>query len=798
MQNDNIGLREDGRTEDTFDTTGLLLAFLANWKWFAVSAVVCLIAAYFYIASQIPVYQVAASIYLSEDHSSGQNAFSMNASDPMVALKSYIDETELEVMKSRNNVIKIVDTLNLAYSYYAKGRLRDIPLYENNAVIASLDSMSLKALKSPIEIEVEAEGSDKFNVKARTTFNGVAEEKSFEDIAFPAEIELSQGTVTLSRSPIIADFEGVEIVKIVNPRIAAAQVSGALNIEFAKNSDKIIRLTLNTDEIKRGIDIIDALVDFYNREIIEEKNRSAVQTEAFILDRLVMISGELKDVESRLQAYRQAHNITDIQAQSNLNLNLQSNYEKQAAEIDAQMILYDEIERLVSSSDTYATLPAAVNNSTITQIIEAYNRKVNQFNRTLEGSTPDNPLVMSMREELSRDKVRILQNISTTKRGLAAQRSSIRDLENRSTGALASTPTIDKGLQEIFREQQVKVNIYTFLLQRREEIALQKTLATNTARLIDDPTGSGPVSPRRMVIYFVALLFGLLIPGAVIFVRRLLFPIFSDQEELQRITKVPILGEICESDRTKDDAVVVGENVSTPIAELFRLLRNNISFTRSGVDSKVIMITSTISGEGKTFVATNLALTYALMGKKVVVVGMDLRRPMLAHNFGLTNQRGVTTYLSGQEHDIDTLVKQSKVNANLYILPAGPIPPNPNELLMSANMSRLMSQLRDKFDYVIIDSAPVGVISDTFLITRHSDLQLYVSRANYSTKSSLKVLHQAVESGKFSSVYIVLNGVNITSNSYLYRRYGEYGHYGRKAHSYGYGYGSVEDGKKTK
>ena len=347
-------------------------------------------------------------------------------------------------------------------------------------------------------------------------------------------------------------------------------------------------------------------------------------------------------------------------------------------------------------------------------------------------------------------------------------------------------PSVDKGLNEIFREQQVKVNIYTFLLQRREEIALQKTLATNTARLIDDPTSEAPVSPRKMMIYVMAFLLGLAIPAFIIFMRRMLFPIFSDQEELERITSVPVLGEICVSDKASTQNLVVGQNVSTPIAELFRLLRNNISFTRSGIDSKVILVTSSVSGEGKTFTSTNLAMTYALMGKKVVVVGFDLRRPMLAHSFGFSNQKGVTTYLSGQETDVNKLLMQSRENPNLYILSAGPVPPNPNELLMSSNMDKLMAQLRDEFDYVILDTAPIGVISDTLLITRHTDLQLYVTRANFSTKSSLKVLHNAVKSGKFSSVYLILNGVNMSSNSYVYRRYGEYGRYNN--HTYGYGY----------
>lgn len=785
----------DKNQEESFDTTGLILAFLANWKWFAVSVVICLIIAYFAIASKIPVYQVNASIYLSDDYNNGQNAFSMNSSDPMVALKSYIDETELEVMKSRNNVIKIVDSLNLSYSYYAKGSLRDIPLYENNAILAKLDSVSLRSLKSPITIEIKAADDNTFDINAKTKFNDVDEEKSYEGVTLPFDVELSQGTVTLTHSPIIADLEGTEIINIVNPRVAAAQISSSLNIEFAKNSEKIIRVSLTTDVYKRGVDIIDVLLEFYNRNIIEDKNRSAVQTEAFILDRLVMISGELRDVENRLQAYRQAHNITDIQQQSSLNLSLQSDYEQQIADADAEMTILEEIERIVSSSDTYETLPAALSNPTITQIIEAYNKKVGQLNRTLEGSTPDNPLVQTMQEELSRDKVRILQNLTTAKRSLSAKRRSISNLENRSAGQLASTPTIDKGLQEIFREQQVKVNIYTFLLQRREEIALQKTLATNTARLIDDPVDGGQVSPRPLLTYALAFLLGLLIPAAIIFIRRLIFPIFTDQEELERITKVPVLGEICQTNTKDGHGMVVGENVSTPIAELFRLLRNNISFTRSGVNSKVILVTSSISGEGKTFIASNLALTYALMGKKVLVIGMDLRSPMLAHSFGLTNQRGVTTYLSGQQKDIDTLIVPSKVNENLYVLPAGPIPPNPNELLMSSNMTHMMDRLRNEFDYIIIDSAPVGVISDTFLITRLSDLQLYVTRANYSTKNSLKTLHQAVDSGKFSSVYIVLNGVNITSGSYRYKRYGEYGKYGRKTHGYGYGTTGKESSK---
>lgn len=786
MENDN---QQNKSTEESFDNTGLILDFLAHWKWFVLSVIVCLIVAFFYIARQIPTYNVAASIYLSQDNSSSSNAFNMTqAGDPMVALKSYIDETELEVLKSRNNVIKIVDSLKLSYSYYREGTFRDTPLYQNNAIVASMDSVSLRSLKSPIQITVSNAGDNKFDIKAQTYFQSVKEEKSFSDVSLPFDLELSHGSVTLSMSPVVNSLEGKEKIIIYNPNAVAQQLSNSLNIEFAKNSDKIMRINLSTNDPKRGDDIINALLDFYNQNIIEDKNRSAIQTEAFIIDRLVMISDELRDVENRLQAYRQQHNITDINAQSSLNLSLKSDYEDQIAQVETEISLVNDIERIVSSADNYQTLPAVIDNGTIAQIIEAYNKKVTNLNRTLEGSTPDNPLVVNMREELSRDKVRILQNLATHKSGLASKRNSISRLENRSAGQLASTPTLDKGLNEIFREQQVKVNIYTFLLQRREEIALQKTLATNTARLIDDPTGDIPVTPRKMQIYMLAFIIGLAIPAAIIFIRRMIFPIFSDQEELERITSVPVLGEICLSGKESKDEIVVGQNVSTPIAELFRLLRNNISFTRSGVDSRVILVTSSVSGEGKTFISSNLAMTYALMGKRVIVVGLDLRRPMLAHALGFSNQQGVTTFLSGQQPDLNKLICKSHDNDNLYVLPAGPIPPNPNELLMSNNMSSMIAQLREEFDYVILDTAPIGVVSDTFLICRHSDQQLYVTRANFSTKKSLKVLHDAVKSNKFASVYIVLNGVNMASNSYMYRRYGEYGRY--KSQNYGYGYTS--------
>ncbi len=780
-QNGNIQEIEN----EEFDTKGLLLDYLSNWKWFVLGVVGCVALGYFYIQSVIPTYRLESSIFLNES-STNSEAMTIDKVNPLLSFKNDLDETELEIIRSSNNLVKVVDSLGLSYAYYREGTLRDTPLYHNNAIVASLDSASLQQLKAPIYIEISNASDGKFDIDVETRFNNNKETRHLDNVALPCDIELSHATLTLRRSLAIPELEGTEKIIIRSPRNVAKQIAQNLVVNFVKKSDKVIHVSYTTDVIARGVDIINAILDVYNRGIIEDRNRAAVQTEAFILDRLVNISDELRDVENRLQAYRQAHNITELQTQSNLNLTLQSNYQSQLADAEADMAVLNDIERIVSTTGTYELLPSAVQDPSIVNSIEQYNLRVTQLHRALEGSTTNSPIVLSMQDDINRQKVRIMQTIVAAKRNLNSRIANIQRLEDQSSGQLASTPTVDKGLQEIFREQQVKVNIYTFLLQRREEIALQKSMTTNSARLIDDPTGEQPVAPRKMLILVGAFILGLIIPGIIIYLRRSLFPRFSDQEELERATKIPVLGEISIADKSSsNDQIVVGENVSTPIAELFRLLRNNISFaTHNNTGCQVILLTSSVSGEGKTFVATNLALTYAIAGKKVLVIGADIRRPVLAKRFGLDNRRGLTTYLSGQEKDVDSLLVKSDICPNLYILPAGPVPPNPNELLMSNNMEHIIELLRQKFDYVIIDTAPIGIISDSFLIVRYSDLQLFVTRANYSSRHSLSTLHSAVRSHKLPNAYIVLNAVNMKGTAYSYR------HYGTHTGNYSYGYKS--------
>lgn len=781
--------KNQSQQEDTFDVIGLLLEYLAQWKWFVLSVVLCLGIGYVFISRIVPVYEVSASVYLSDENQSAKSsAIALSANMPLIDTKDYIDETEIEILKSRNNLIKIVDSLDLAYSYYKVGQFRDNPIYGTNVVSARLDSISLKNLTSPIEILVSKD-DETYKFDLTTKYGGVEEHKTIETDSLPISVELSHGTLQLFPSITTGILDGKQKIVVSNPNWVAARLSGRLRIEFARNSATILRITCSTPIISESVDVINTLINIYNQEIIADKNRSALQTEAFIIERLSLIAGELQEVEKDVEDYRREKKITDISTEASMYLSQTSANDAEIAQVDAKKQLVNDVKRIVSVQDDYTPIPQVIDDPALNSKIEAYNKKLAQRAAMLEGGTENNPIVQNMQEDLARSKKEISQGIANVEHSLGVQRKTLVSQDNRISGRISNIPTYERELTGIFREQRIKDNIYNFLLEKREEIALQKTLATPTARLIDNPLGSGPVYPKHLSIYGIAALIGILIPALIIFLRRVFFPIFKDKDDLERATEVPILGEI--SIAPSGTKFAIRDKETSAIAELFRLIRNNIQFALSEKEKKVLMVTSSISGEGKTFIATNVGLTFALSGKKTLIIGMDIRRPVIARNFELSNEQGVTTYLSGQVKDINDIIYKTRINDNLYVLPGGPVPPNPNELLLSERMGKMIDELRSVYDYIIIDTAPIGVVSDTYLIAQYSDVQLYVTRANYSTKRCLKVMHQAIAMGRFPKCYLILNGVNISSGSYAYRKYGYYNKYGYNG-SYGYGYDRSE------
>ncbi|MCM1517934.1 MAG: polysaccharide biosynthesis tyrosine autokinase [Pseudoflavonifractor sp.] len=785
-ENNETEMESDG---NSFDLQGLIFEYLAQWKWFVLSIVICLGVAYYYVSTIVPTYSVGASIYLSQDKATQSSAAILGNS--AIFSNANIDQTEIAILKSRNNLVKIVDSLGLSYSYSVVKPLRDMPVYGTNPVVATLDSVSLWNLSSPITVMADKSGK-KYGFEIITHYGGVEEKRTLVSDSLPVSVELSQGTLTLAPSRTATNFDDKIKIQIQNPNWVAAELASKINIEPSRRSSNILRISCVTPLVREGVDIIKTLVNIYNHDIIAEKNLSAIQTEAFIIDRLALVAGELQDVEKEVEQYRRERRIvTDISSEAAMYFNQTNATDERLAELELQNRLIDDMEKSLAKQDDYSPLPVLTENDAINAMIGAYNKKVAQRSALLEGGTENNPLIQTMQDDINRAKSEIYRGLENARNSVRIRQGDLRRKDNAISGRLSNIPVYERELTGIFREQRIKDNIYNFLLEKREEIALQKTLATPTARFIDNPSDNGLVAPFKRNYMFVALIIGILLPAIILFLRRMIFPIFKDKEDLERATSLPILGEICEA--PQDQTFVVGDKASTPIAELFRLVRNNIQFALADNQKKVLLVTSSLSGEGKTFIAANLALTFAVAGKKTVVVGLDIRRPKLAHSFGLDNRAGVTTFLSGQVSDLREILKPSGINDNLYVIPGGPVPPNPNELLMSRRMDEFVERLRKEFDVVVIDSAPVGIISDTYLIAPHSDIQLYVTRANYSTKRCLKVLHQSVSSGRLPNCYVILNAVDITSNSYAYRRYGHYGQYGKYGNgNYGYGYGHDE------
>ena len=774
--------------DDSFDIMGLLLDYLSNIKYFILCSVICCGIGYYLYSTKTPTYNVSASIYLNnESQSSG--SFALNSTpEAMLGPTGYLDETELEILKSRNSIVNIVDTLGLVYKYYKVGKFKDIPVYGNNPIVAEMSQADLINLSSPIQFNInEYEG--KYKVILKTNYHGIDTDEEFVT-SLPAKVQTPHGEVNLSLSKIASRFDGEQKI-IIDKRLSVAQsISSNLTIAYSPNSMTIIKIIYSTPVIAMGEDIIYALVDLYNQNIIEDKNRSAVQTEEFILDRLVMISSELKDVEQRLENYKRDHNIaTSVESQAAIYSSKTDATAEQLDQIDLQLQLLDEVNAAVLRQNDYSPIAQICDDAELSSLIEQYNTKVSQLHRTLETVTNDNPLAVKMKDDISREKSKLVQSIRSVKNNLLARRRAISSKNTENSGKLATVPTIDKGLQEIFREQQVKVNIYTFLLQRREEIALQKALATPTAYLIDSPLGIGPISPKLSSHIGASLLIGLLIPALIIFLIRLFFPVFKDKDELKRVTDVSILGEICHIDG-KVTGIILKENSDDNASELIKLLRVNIEMVLNGLgkDKNVILTTSTISGEGKSFCVANIAAAFAIKGKKVLVIGADVRRPVIHHLYNVDREPGLTNFLMGNITDYKDIIKSCDVSPNLYIVPTGPIPPNPNELLSNGKFEDLLAIVRKEYDYVFIDSAPVGIISDTLIISHLSDMQLYIARANYTKRNCISIMKSEIASGRLSHCYLILNDVNITSSSYSYRRYGNYGNYGN--YGYGYGYGN--------
>ena len=789
------------------DIQELLFKYLIHWPWFVGAVIVCLIAAYVYLYVATPVYNISATVLIKDDKKGGSSNNVAGLDElglsGLITSSQSIDN-EIEVLRSKTLVKEVVNYLNLYVTYQDDDQIPSKELYKTSPVQVSMIPQEAENLKKNIVIEmvVQPQGSLDVNVKMEDK----EIQKHFEKL--PAILPTDQGTLSFFQATdSISSKKNEEVsspvqdmrhitATISQPMNVARGYCENLSIEPTSKTTSVVTLSLKNSSLQRGQDFINQLLEMYNRNTNNDKNEIAQKTAEFIDERIGIISKELGSTEADLETFKRDAGITDLSSDAQIALTGNAEYEKKQVENRTQISLVEDLKKYLGHNE-YEILPSNVGLKDITLAaqIDRYNEMLIERKRLLRTSTENNPAIINLDTSIRATKANVQATLEGTLQGLFITKADLDREAKRYMRRISDAPGQERQYVSIARQQEIKAGLYLMLLQKREENAIMLAATANNAKIIDDAIADViPVSPRRSVIYLAALVLGIAIPVVVIYLIDLTKFKIEGRADVEKLTSVPIVGDIPLTDEknAKDGSIAVFENQNNLMSETFRNIRTNIQFMLQN-DKKVILVTSTVSGEGKSFTSANLAISLSLLGKKVVIVGLDIRKPGLNKVFNLSSkEKGITQYLANPEMDLMSLVQLSDVNKNLYILPGGTVPPNPTELLARDGLDKAIEILKKNFDYVILDTAPIGMVTDTLLIGRVADLSAYVCRADYTHKAEYTLINELYHEQKLSNLCTIINGVDLKKRKYgYYYGYGKYGkHYGYgKRYGYGYGYG---------
>ena len=576
---------------------------------------------------------------------------------------------------------------------------------------------------------------------------------------------------------------------INRPFAVAKGYAGSLLITPTSKATSVVTVSLKNSNTQRGKDYIDKLLEMYNINANNDKNEVAQRTGEFIDERIDIISKELGSTERDLENFKRSAGITDLTSEAQIALTGNAEYEKKRVENQTQINLVMDLKKYLQGSE-YEVLPANVGlqDAGVAGAIDRYNEMVAERKRLLRTSTESNPAIVNLTTSIRAMRSNIQTTLDATLKGLEITKADLIREASRYSRRISDAPTQERQFVSIARQQEIKSGLYLMLLQKREENAIVLAAIANNAKIIDEAQAdSTPISPKRMTIYLAALVFGIGIPVGVIYLIGLTKFKIEGRADVEKLTSLPVVGDIPLADE-KMGAIAVFENQNNLMSETFRNVRTNLQFMLEN-GKNVILVTSTVSGEGKSFISANLAISLSLLGKKVVIVGLDIRKPGLNKVFNLPKKEyGITQFLTNSTVNLMDLVHHSDINKNLYILPGGTVPPNPTELLARDGLEKAVEILRKNFDYVILDTAPVGMVTDTLLIGRVADLSVYVCRADYTRKTEFTLINELAENNKLPNLCIVINGLDLQKKKYgYYYGYGKYGKYYGYGKHYGYG-----------
>ena len=801
---------QENEEKSSFDFAVIYTTLILNWKWFVLSLIICLGAAHIYLRYATPIYQAAAKLLIKEDQNGRRGNSIQNSANLGIISNSNGIDNEMEILKSRTLAQQAVYDLKLYTTYRHEGRIKDHLIYGEQEVNVDMDYEHLKKLNAPMSFKITREGR---NYHVVGSYFVPIDDNSYNPgpvtvdkviTALPATLGTRVGMVKFTQNGnyMLRDGESLKVTMIA-PEIAAGKYVGSLSISPSTKATSIAQLVI-TDEIpQRAIDYLKQLAIVYNRQANEDKNQIAVRTEQFINQRLEKINAELGNTEGQLENYKKRNNMVQLSMNASTAFSNADSYAQKLNEANTQVALLDELTKYMNEpSNRHQPIPSNVglNDASATSLINKYNEIALQRNQLLHSASESSPTVTPLTSQLDDLQASIKRAMSQARAGLNIQRNSIASQQGKYQGQISNTPEQERILTQIGRQQEVKSGLYLMLLQKREENSISLAATADKGKLIDNPVFAGKVTPKDSIILMIAFGLGLAIPALILFLLAFFRYKIEGHDDVAKLTKLPIIADVAiASDRAKTKAdIVVHENKNNLMEEIFRSLRTNLQFLMKEHD-KVILMTSTTSGEGKTFIASNVAISFALLGKKVVLVGLDIRKPRLAELFEIDDHHhGITNLLIKDNitwDDVNKQIVNSGVNSNLDLLMAGPVPPNPGELVTRKSLEETMDILKEHYDYIIIDTAPVGLVTDTLALGRIANATVYVCRADYTLKSSFGLINGLAYEKKMPNMSIVLNGVDLSKKKYgYYYGYGKYGKYGKYA-SYGaygkqYGYGS--------
>lgn len=774
------------------DIKELIYFFISKWYLFTISVVILVAAGCFYLKTQPPIYNNSARVLIKVEQSAPEEMFLLQDLGLNMSGTNNIDN-EIGIFKSPDLIARVITALELHTTYRREKKFGfySPELYKESPLYVRMEDIQPENIPCTTKL-IFHKTTTGFKVYATYSIEGQEKLKQLTIDTLPGYLELEIGKFYVDRQK--EEFGNSPlVVTISNAMNVARNYIRNLEINTTSKNSSLLDITLKAENKKKSREFISALISEYNRDAVKDKNTVAYNTSVFIDERIKEISRELGEVEGQVESFRREYNVADIETQVGSYIRQGESYESRRVEIETQLNLVRFIESYIKKPENITKLVPnlGIKDPSLVGLINEYNTLLINRERIETSTSADNPSLKQINQQVRNMNQNIITSLSNE---IRASEIALADLERENTitsAKIGNVPTLERQFTDIIRQQEVKSNLFVYLLQKREETNLTQAAVAPKAKIIAKPnSGIAPVSPRKAIILLLFFIIGFAIPAIVLFIIDFFQTKITGMKELEKLVSTSLVGDIAKAQEVNGrQSLIVKPNDTSIIAEMFRTMRNNILFMTSERDLNVILVTSTIPKEGKTFISSNLAQSISLMDKKVLLIGGDLRHPQVGTSLGIPQRPiGFSSYLAGHIQDYNEIIE--KVEGNLYAMQSGPIPPNPNELLSKSILDIFFKQIKQEFDYIVIDSAPVGVVSDSFLLARHADATIYVVRENFSEKDTIQFINNITQDGRLKNVGIVLN--DATNNAHGRYKYG-YKYSYRYKYGYAQGYSHSEN-----